>query len=195
MKRFLTILIFIAVVLPFTSYAQVTSPYDVMLAVRYERVGRGDSIMNIYLKPIIRFARERDMRRYDRLVRDLKKVYPIALEANATLIAMEAHLSTLKTKRERQAYTKSVEKMLKIKYTPVLRRMTFSQGKILIKLIDRETSRTSYELVKEFRGTFSAFFWQSVARLFGANLKDQYDREGEDRLIEELIKMYEAGLL
>ena len=195
MKRFLTILIFIAVVLPFISHAQVTSPYDVMIAVRYERVGHGDSIMNIYLKPIIRFARERDMRRYERLVRDLKKVYPIALEANATLIAMEAHLSTLKTKRERQEYTKSVEKMLKAKYTPVLRRMTFSQGKILIKLIDRETSRTSYELVKEFRGAFSAFFWQSVARLFGANLKDQYDREGEDRLIEELIKMYEAGLL
>ena len=73
--------------------------------------------------------------------------------------------------------------------------MTFSQGKLLIKLIDRETEHTSYDLVKELRGGFRAFFWQSVARLFGANLKDTYDKDGEDQIVEELIQLYEAGLL
>ena len=70
-----------------------------------------------------------------------------------------------------------------------------TQGKLLIKLIDRETDQTSYELVKELRGGFRAFFWQSIARLFGANLKDTYDKEGEDMMVEELIRLYEAGLL
>lgn len=73
--------------------------------------------------------------------------------------------------------------------------MTLSQGKLLIKLIDRETDQTSYELVKELRGGFRAVFWQSIARLFGANLKDTYDKEGEDMMVEELIRLYEAGLL
>ncbi|WP_418165095.1 DUF4294 domain-containing protein, partial [Alistipes ihumii] len=76
-----------------------------------------------------------------------------------------------------------------------LKKMTLSQGKLLIKLIDRETDQTSYELVKELRGGFRAFFWQSIARLFGANLKDTYDKEGEDMMVEELIRLYEAGLL
>ena len=88
-----------------------------------------------------------------------------------------------------------MERALKKKYPPVLKKMTLSQGKLLIKLIDRETDQTSYELVKELRGGFRAFFWQSIARLFGANLKDTYDKEGEDMMVEELIRLYEAGLL
>ena len=73
--------------------------------------------------------------------------------------------------------------------------MTLSQGKLLIKLIDRETDQTSYDLVKQLRGGFRAFFWQQASRLFGANLKDTYDAEGDDQIIEELIMLYEAGLL
>ena len=125
-------------------------------------------------------------------LRNVKKVYPIAIAAREKLRETEEHLLTLKSKRAQQAYIKQVEKELKAEYTPVLKRMTFSQGKILIKLIDRETDRTSYELV---RGSFSAFFWQGVARIFGANLKDRYDKEGEDKIIEQIIMLYEAGLI
>ena len=126
---------------------------------------------------------------------NLKKVYPIAKEANRLLQEMEKHMGTLKTKREQQLFTKAMERKLKEQYAPVLRRMTFSQGKLLIKLIDRETGQTSYALVKELRNGFSAFLWQGVGRLFGMNLKDTYDPTGDDEFIEILIRLYEAGYL
>lgn len=151
----------------------------------------GDTVVLIQLSPSFVFRKAVDTRRFARL----KRVYPIAKEANATLHAMEAHMETLATKREKQIFVKEMERALKKKYTPVLKKMTLSQGKLLIKLIDRETDQTSYELVKELRGGFRAFFWQSIARLFGANLKDTYDKEGEDMMVEELIRLYEAGLL
>ena len=150
----------------------------------------GDTVVLIQLSPSFVFRKAVDTRRFARLIYNLKRVYPIAKEANATLHAMEAHMETLATKREKQIFVKEMERALKKKYTPVLKKMTLSQGKLLIKLIDRET-----ELVKELRGGFRAFFWQSIARLFGANLKDTYDKEGEDMMVEELIRLYEAGLL
>ena len=140
----------------------------------------GDTVVLIQLSPSFVFRKAVDTRRFARLIYNLKRVYPIAKEANATLHAMEAHMETLATKREKQIFVKEMERALKKKYTPVLKKMTLSQGKLLIKLIDRETDQTSYELVKELRGGFRAFFWQSIARLFGANLKDTYDKEGED---------------
>ena len=155
----------------------------------------GDTVVLIQLSPSFVFRKAVDTRRFARLIYNLKRVYPIAKEANATLHAMEAHMETLATKREKQIFVKEMERALKKKYTPVLKKMTLSQGKLLIKLIDRETDQTSYELVKELRGGFRAFFWQSIARLFGANLKDTYDKEGEDMMVEELIRLYEAGLL
>ena len=159
----------------------------------YRRLEGTDTATVIHISPVYVFPRRADTRRYEQLIYNLKKVYPIAKEANATLKAMENHLLSLRTKREQQAFVKAMEKKLKEKYTPVLRHMTFAQGKILIKLIDRETNRTSYQLVKDLRGSFSAFVWQGVARIFGANLKDSYDRYGEDRQIEMLILLYEAG--
>ena len=90
---------------------------------------------------------------------------------------------------------RKVEKELIKEYTPVLKNMTFSQGKILIKLIDRQTDMTTYDIVKELRGGLSAGIWQGVAKLFDANLKQSYDAEGEDKIIEQIITMYEAGLI
>ncbi len=171
--------------------AQVMTEYGVART----RVVDGDTVTTVHMRPFFVFQRTVDTRRWARLIYNLKKVYPIAKEANTTLKAMEAHMETLPSRREKQEYVKAMEKALKQKYTPVLKKMTFSQGKLLIKLIDRETEHTSYDLVKELRGGFRAFFWQSVARLFGANLKDTYDKEGEDQLVEELIQLYEAGLL
>lgn len=159
----------------------------------YRRLEGKDTVTVIHISPVYVFPRRADTRRYEQLIYNLKKVYPIAKEANAILKAMENHLLSLRTKREQQAFVKAMEQKLKEKYTPVLRHMTFAQGKILIKLIDRETNRTSYQLVKDLRGSFSAFVWQGVARIFGANLKDSYDRYGEDRQLEMLILLYEAG--
>ncbi|GHV00763.1 hypothetical protein FACS1894159_07190 [Bacteroidia bacterium] len=159
----------------------------------------GDTVAQKVFMPVYCFSsrKGRGVKGQDvqRLIRNVKKVYPIAREANRRLRDVEDHLLTLKTTREQDRYIKSVERDLKEEYTPVLKNMTFSQGKILIKLIDRETDNTSYELVRQLRGNFSAFFWQSIARIFGANLKDTYQRDGEDKLIEEIITLYEAGLI
>ncbi len=161
----------------------------------YYEINGHDTTVVVELIPIVVLPRRIDTRRYARLIANLKKVYPIAKEANRMLIEIERTLPTLPTKREQDRYVKQMERELKEKYTPILKKMTFSQGKILIKLIDRETTETSYELVRELRGGFSAFMWQGVARLFGANLKDEYDVTGEDQMIELLIMLYESGQL
>jgi len=146
---------------------------------------------------LISYNKGRALKLYDmdRLIYNVKKVYPIAKEANRKLAEVEQTLKTMHSSKEQSAYIKKVEADMKAQYTPVLRNMTFSQGKILIKLIDRETDNTSYQLVKQLRGSFSAFFWQSIARIFGANLKDTYKRDGEDQLIEQIIMLYEAGMI
>ena len=88
---------------------------------------------------------------------------------------------------------KQVEKELLDEYEDDLKKLTITQGRILIKLVDRETGATSYELVKELRGSFSAFFWQAFARIFGSTLKAEYDPYGEDRLIEEIVLLIDNG--
>lgn len=126
-----------------------------------------------------------------RLERIVYKVYPIAKEANATLREMEKTMMTYTRERDRVAYVKDVEKQIKKKYTPILMRMTTTEGIVLLKLIDRETGDTSYKLVQELRGKFTAFFWQGIARLFSVNLKSEYDAAGKDQMIEYYIQKYE----
>ena len=164
--------------------------------IRYEVRGSDTSLV-ITLRDILvpYFKKKRDMRIYARLVRAVKLTYPIALEANRRLKEMEAHLMTLPSEKEQRIYIKNVEDSLTKEYTPILKKMSMYQGMVLLKLIDRETGRTSFRLVQELRGKFAAFFWQGIARLFGANLKLEYDKEGEDALIEYLIGLYEAGEL
>jgi hypothetical protein len=135
----------------------------------------------------------RDMRQYRRLVYNIKKVYPYAKLAGARYGEVVAHLDSLKSNRAQREYLKQVEKDILAQYEEELKNLTITQGRILIKLIDRETRNTSFEVVKELRGSFQAAFWQTVARLFGSNLKVQYDPEGEDRMIEEIMKMIERG--
>lgn len=155
----------------------------------------GDSIQVIDILPVVKFSKGFDQRKHERLINNVKKVYPIAVEAKLLLDKMEKEMLGMSSVREQNTYIRQMEKDLKKQYDPVLRRMTMSQGRILIKLIDRQTSNTSYDLVKELRGNFSAFFWQSVARIFGANLKDSYDKDGEDKIIEQIIILYEAGMI
>ena len=158
-------------------------------------VERGDSIPLVHILPVYVFSRPVDLRRYRRLVDAVKKVYPIAKIARAKMATMEAELTRLPTKKAQKEYIKQVYHEIKEEYTPVLKRMTRTQGRVLLKLIDRETEYTAYEVLKEFRGGFVAGFWQGVSKIFGQNLKSEYDREGEDRMIEQIVIYYEAGLL
>lgn len=155
----------------------------------------GDSIPMIHLNPVRKYARKADMRRYWRLVRAVKKCYPIAQEAKQLMRQMEVELLALPTKREQKMYIKSVQKRLIRQYTPVLKKMTISEGKVLLKLIDREVESTAFEIVKEFRGGFAAGFWQMFAKMFGNDLKLGYQPEGSDRMLEQIVRYYEKGLL
>lgn len=134
-------------------------------------------------------------RRYTRLIINIKRAYPWAKLAGKTLEEVNAHLLSLETEQEQKEYLKQIEKELLDKYTEDLKKLTITQGKILVKLVYRETGATSYALVEFYRGKFSAFFWQALARLFGSNLKMGYDPYGEDRLIEEIVILIENGQL
>ena len=106
-----------------------------------------------------------------------------------------AYLETLPTKKERSEHMKRVEKSVKEQYTPRMKKLTHSQGKLLIKLIDRETNSSSYELIQAFLGPVRAGFYQAFAWLFGASLKKRYDPKGADRLVERIVLQVEAGQL
>ncbi len=158
-------------------------------------VENGDSVAVVHILPVRKYARKKDMRRYAKLIRAVKKVYPIAQEAKREMALMEEELRRLPSKKDRELYTKGIQKMIVKKYTPVLKRMTVYEGRVLLKLIDRETEYTAFEIVKEFRGGFVAGFWQAMARLFGNNLKLEYDPDGSDKMLEQIVVYYEAGLL
>lgn len=161
-----------------------------------ERVAdHGDTITHIYILPVYVFSRKVDLRRYRKLVEAVKKVYPVARAARARMDEMEAELTRLSTKKARKAYIRSVYDQIREEYAPVLKKMTRTQGRVLLKLIDRETEYTAYQILREFRGGFVAGFWQGMSRLFGQDLKSQYDKEGDDRMIEQIVVYYEAGLL
>lgn len=157
----------------------------------------GDTLGVVFLKEVQIFSKKhfksaKDQRRYDKLYRNVLAVYPYAKEAGKRIAELDKKLQSIPDAKTKKIYTKLYEKQLKEEFTEDLKNMTISQGKLLIKLIDRETSRTSYELIKEFRGGFQAFMWQNLASLFGTNLKTAYDRE-EDRDIEEIIMLIEMG--
>jgi hypothetical protein len=157
---------------------------------------QGDTVaIGIHLNRVYCFSKPMDMSKNRKLVRDFRKVYPLAEVARKTMAGFEEQLLALPNRRAQREFSRRTEKQLVAQYTPTLKRMTISQGKILLRLIDRETDKTSYEIVKEFRGGFVAGFWQGIARVFGHNLKDEYDPVERDRMIEQCILMYNAGLL
>lgn len=140
------------------------------------------------------FKSKKEEKNYYRLKRDVMKVYPYAKLAGEKLRLYNDTLVKIPNERMRRKFLKRVEQELKDEFTDDLENMGYNQGRILIRLIDRETGNTSYHLVEELRGTFSAFFWQSIARLFGHNLKSRYNpKEGEDKTIEEIVLLIESG--
>ncbi len=149
----------------------------------------------VYIFPTKKFKNRRERRRYTRLIYNVKRAYPWARMAGDKFAEVEVRMATLETENEQRAYIKEVEKELLRDYKEDLKKLTITQGRILIKLVDRETGDTSFELVKELRGKLSAAFWQALARLFGSNLKSEYDADGEDRIIEEIVILIENGQL
>ncbi|MBA7573799.1 hypothetical protein ES708_15597 [subsurface metagenome] len=152
-------------------------------------------IRAVQVFPRREFENKRQARRYGRLIRNLKKVYPYAKLARKRLREMEKHMMTLESDRGKRKYINRVEEELKEEFEDDLRQMTFSQGRLLIKLIDRETGETTFNWIKELKGSFSAFFWQAIARIFGSNLKTEFDTLGEDRIIDEILILIEMGII
>lgn len=160
----------------------------------------GDTIPNFALpvvhifKPLRLNTREQQLA-YRRLVRDVKKALPYAKIVSATLLETYEYLETLPTEREKRKHIKQMEKDLLKEYTPQLKKLTLNQGKLLIKLIGRETGSSSYGLIDAYLGRFSAGFWNTMAGAFGASLKTDYDPEGKDALIERVCVMVERGYI
>ena len=140
-------------------------------------------------------TRKSVIRKYDRLIYNLKRVYPYALIVRTKLENVNEELEALTTEKERKQYIREVEKDVFRDYEDDMREMTITQGRLLLKLIDRETQNTSYDLIKQYRGGLSAAFWQGIARIFGTNLKEEYDPYGADFIIELIIEDIEAGRL
>ncbi|HTA83032.1 MAG TPA: DUF4294 domain-containing protein [Bacteroidia bacterium] len=139
------------------------------------------------------FANCTDAANFYILESNIKVVYPYAVMAQATYSQCEETLNTITDKGEKKRYLKQVQKELMDQYETELKGLTVEQGKLLIKLIDRETGNTSYDIVKEMKGSLSAFMWQTVATLFGNNMKDTYDPTGQDKDIETILHLIERG--
>ena len=160
----------------------------------------GDSIQymemnNVYVFPPVTFSSKKQQNAYMRLVKNVKTVLPIAKEARLIMMETAQYLETLPTKQAREEHMKRVEKSVMQEYKPRMKKLTYSQGKLLIKLIYRESHSSGYELVQAFLGPVKAGFYQAFAWAFGASLKKEYDPEGVDRLTERVVLMVEAGQL
>lgn len=160
----------------------------------------GDSALyyemsNVYVYPVMELKSEKQRRAFNRLVNNVKKVLPIAKEVNGIIIETYEYMQTIPDKKEREAHMKKVEAEIYATYKPKMKKLTYSQGKLLIKLVNRECNSSSYEIVKAFMGPIRAGFWQAFAWTFGASLKKKYKPETTDRITERVVLMVEAGQL
>jgi hypothetical protein len=160
----------------------------------------GDTIATMQLREVIiypelRFKNRREKQNYDKLVRDVKRTLPYAKMVFYTLIETYEYMETLPDDKAREQHLKRMEKDLFQQYKPELKRLTLSQGKLLIKLIDRECNQSSYNLLRAYLGGFRAGFWNIFASVLGASLKSEYDPKGKDALTERVVMMVERGLI
>lgn len=158
----------------------------------------GDTLPRVFLKYSYVWARrsfadKKEERKYNKLEKNVRVVYPYAKKASQLLLKYKSEMDTVTNERVKKKYYKKIEEELWSEYGDELQNMTVSQGRILIKLVDRETDKTSYELVKEMRSGFTAFVFQGMARMFGHNLKSEYNASQEDKYIEEIILAIEVN--
>lgn len=150
---------------------------------------------NVYVYGPLAFQSDKQRKAYNTLIYNVKKVLPIAKEVNIAVLETYEYLQTLPNDRARKEHMKFVEKSIVAEYKPRMKKLTYSQGKLLIKLIYRETNSSSYELVQAFLGPARAGFYQAFAWVFGASLKKAYDPNGVDRLTERVVRQVESGQL
>lgn len=164
-------------------------------------VVEGSDTLPVLELPEVRVYERRDFeylylkRRYRRMIRNVKRAYPYAQIAGVRLKELDDHLLTLDSEKEQREYINQTEKEIMQEFEKEVRKLTVTQGIILVKLIDRETGRTSYQVIKELKGGITAFFWQGIARIFGNNLKTEYDPENADKIIEDIVLGIEAGFI
>ncbi len=161
-------------------------------------VESGDTVYHASIEPAWVFPKgkrmTKDMRQYYRLVYNFNKVYPYALMAKDLSSQVDDYIAGNNMRRkQKDKYISQMEKELMRNLKTPIKKMSISQGKLLIRLIDREVGRSSYKLIKDYKSGFSAGFWQGVARLFGHNLKDRYDPKGRDKTTEYLVEKWQKG--
>lgn len=164
------------------------------------QVQGGDTLLlvrlhDVHVFPQLVFKNKKQEKFYWRTVRDVKKTLPYAKMIVRDMEYADAQLALIQDKKERRKWWRKFEKQLFRKYEKDFRNMTASQGMMLMKLMDRETDRTGYELIKHYRSKASADFWQFVAKLFRNDLKEGYDGADKDRIVERVITLVEAGQL
>lgn len=160
----------------------------------------GDTILiseipEIFVYPGYNFKNRRDELRFNRLVKNVKAAYPYAKIAGIKLAELDRQLSKISDEKKRKEIIKITEKKIRSEFEEDVKKLTVTQGRLLIKLIDRETGNTTYQVLQNIKGNVSAIFWQAIARIFGSNLKSEYDPYGEDQIIEIIIMMIESGQL
>ena len=157
---------------------------DTIPVVNLQVVSISDSASPEYLK---------NLQAYYRLRFNVIKVYPYARLAAVKLNEMNSAMEKMTSNRDKRRYRKEVEEQVRKDFEDQIKKLSINQGNVLIKLLDRETGHTSYELIKDLKGSLNAFFAQGVAKLFGHDLKNEYDPEGADKAIENVVKQIERG--
>lgn len=161
-------------------------------------IQNNDTLIHKNIKEVIVMPRQMSkaqQRKYSRYVYKVKKVYPLAVEARELLKKYEPRYYALEDQRDRRKLMKNLEKELLANHKEELKKWSISDGRILLKLIHRETERTPYSIIKDFRGDVSAVFWQGIAKLFKNDLKDDFEPYGEDMWLEEIVTLIELGYL
>ncbi len=153
------------------------------------------TLRTVYVFPEEKFRNKKEKEKYDKLVRDVKRTLPYAKMVYGVLIETYEYMETLPTEKARQKHLERMEDELFKQYKPELKKLTFSQGKLLIKLIDRECNQSSYNLLRAYLGSFRAGFWNLFAGMFGASLKAEYDPKGKDMQTERVVILVENGLI
>lgn len=195
----LHILLLVALLCPLPEISGQEAPKDKSVLTR--AVVEGSDTIPIIELPEVSVYERRDFeylylkRRYRRMIHNVKKAYPYAQVAGIRLKELDDHLLTLDSEKEQKEYIKQAEKEIMNQFEKQVKKLTITQGIILVKLIDRETGRTSYQVIKELKGGFTAFFWQGIARIFGNNLKTEYDPLDQDKIMEDIVLGIEAGFI
>lgn len=194
------IVFFIGLACSWNSFSQESNVRIAPEGMQRAYVDKGDTIPMVRLRDVVifpeyKFKNKKEQQQYTKLVRDVKRTLPYAKMVYETLIETYEYIETLPDDGSREAHLKRMEKELFKEYKPELKKLTLSQGKLLIKLIDRECNQSSYNLVRAYLGSFRATFWNAFAGMFGASLKTSYDPKGKDALTERVIIMVENGYI